>query len=142
MERERWTVGIWQAIPRLVVLHNHSIIGPSTLLYLSHPFAYKLTRSNIFYFTLPLAVLPACCHCLVYFNMDLVWDFLYKVTSFLRGEGMSSDESGQEGLGPPYYVRIREWQSRELLPYLQMVDQDRKQVNCYGNNRPGKAARE
>ena len=64
-------VGIWQAIPHLVVLRNRTIIGPSTLLYLSHLFAYELTRSNIFYFALPLAVLPACCHCLVYFNILL-----------------------------------------------------------------------
>ena len=63
----RRSVGIWQAIPCLVVLCNCSIIA-STLLYFSHPFAYELTRSNIFYFALPLAVLPACCHCLVYFN--------------------------------------------------------------------------
>ena len=62
-------VGIWQAIPRLVVLCNRTIIGPSTLLYLFHLFAYEFTRSNVFYFALPLAVLPACCHCLVYFNI-------------------------------------------------------------------------
>ena len=49
-------VGIWQAIPCLVVLRNRTIIGPSTLLYLFHPFAYELTRSNVFYFALPLAV--------------------------------------------------------------------------------------
>ena len=74
--------------------------------------------------------------------MDSVWDFLYKVTRFLHSEGMSSDESGQEGLGPPNYIRIREWQSRELIPYLQMIDRDRKRVNGYGNNRPGKAPRQ
>ena len=75
-------------------------------------------------------------------EVDPVWDFLYKVTSFLHSKGMSSDESGQEGSGPPYYIRIREWQSRELIPYLQMIDQDRKWANAYGNNRPGKAPRE
>ena len=63
-------VGIWQAIPCLVVLCNRSIIRPLTLLYLSHPFAYELTRSNVFYFALPLAVLPACCYCLIYFNTN------------------------------------------------------------------------
>jgi len=57
-------------------------------------------------------------------EVDPVWDFLFKATRFLRCEGMSSDESGQEGLGPPYYVRIREWRSRE------------------GNIRPGNSARE
>ena len=72
-------------------------------------------------------------------EVDPVWDFLYKVTSFLCSKGMSSNESGQKGLGPPYYIRIREWKSRELIPYLQMIDQDRKQVNAYRNNRPGKA---
>ena len=70
-------VGIWQAIPRLVVLRNRSIIGSSTLLYLSHPFAYELTRSNVFYFALPLAVLPAYCHCLVYFNNMGIVDYSY-----------------------------------------------------------------
>src|SRR5271168_4871142 len=75
-------------------------------------------------------------------EVDPVWDFLYKVTSFLHSEGMSSDESDQEGSGPPYYIRIREWRSRELIPYLQMIDRDRKRVNGYRNNRPGKAPRE
>ena len=68
-------------------------------------------------------------------EVDLVWDFLYKVISFLCGKDMSSDKSGQEGWGSPYYIRIREWQSRELLLYLQIADQDRKWVNCYRNNK-------
>jgi len=75
-------------------------------------------------------------------EVDPVWDFLFKATRFLRCEGMSSDESGQEGLGPPYYVRAREWRSRELLPYLQLIDKDRSQTNAYGNIRPGNPARE
>ena len=72
-------------------------------------------------------------------EVDPVWDSLYKVTSFLCSEGMSSNESDQEGSNPSYYIRIREWQSRELIPYLQTIDQDRKRVNGYRNNRPGKA---
>ena len=72
-------------------------------------------------------------------EVDPVWDFLYKVTSFLCSEGMSSDESDQEGSNPSYYIRLREWWSRELIPYLQTIDRDRKCVNGYGNNRPGKA---
>jgi hypothetical protein len=75
-------------------------------------------------------------------KVDSVWDFLYQVTRFLRTEGMSSDESGQEGSGPPYYIKTREWRSRELLPYLQMIDRDRKRINAYGNNRPGNPPRE
>ena len=42
-------------------------------------------------------------------ELDPVWDFLYKVTSFLCSEGMSSDESDQEGSNPSYYIRLREW---------------------------------
>ena len=42
-------------------------------------------------------------------EVDPVWDFLYNVTSFLCSEGMSSNKSGQEGLNPSYYIRIREW---------------------------------
>ena len=38
---------------------------------------------------------------------DLVWDFLYMASRLLCSEGMSSDESGQEGLGPPYYIKTR-----------------------------------
>ena len=50
---------------------------------------------------------------------------------------MSSDESGDEGSGPPYYIRTREWQNKDLIPYFQMIDQDKKQTNAYGNIRPG-----
>jgi hypothetical protein len=75
-------------------------------------------------------------------EVDPVWDFLFKATRLLRCEGMSSDESGQEGLGPPYYVRAREWRSRKLIPYLQLIDKDRSQTNAYGNIRPGNPARE
>jgi hypothetical protein len=75
-------------------------------------------------------------------EVDTVWDFLFKTTRLLRCEGMSSDESGQEGLGPPYYIRTREWRSRELIPYLQLIDKDRRQTNAYGNSRSGNPARE
>jgi hypothetical protein len=74
--------------------------------------------------------------------VDQIWDFLYKVATFLRSEGTSSDESGQEGSGPPYYIKTREWRSKELLPYLQMIDRHRRRTNAYGNNRAGNAARE
>ena len=75
-------------------------------------------------------------------EVDSVWEFLYKVTSFLCSKGMNSDKSGQEGSGPPHYIRTRELQSKELILYLQMIDWDRKHVNGYGNNRPGKATQE
>jgi hypothetical protein len=55
---------------------------------------------------------------------------------------MSSDESGQEGSGPPYYVKTREWRSKDLTPYLQMIDRDKKRTNAYGNTRPGNPPRE
>jgi hypothetical protein len=42
-------------------------------------------------------------------EVDTVWDFLFKTTRLLRCESMSSDESGQEGLGPLYYIRTRKW---------------------------------
>jgi hypothetical protein len=75
-------------------------------------------------------------------TVDPVWDFLYKTTRLLRSEGMSSDESGQEGSGPPYYVKTREWRSKDLTPYLQMIDRDKKRTNAYGNTRPGNPPRE
>lgn len=75
-------------------------------------------------------------------TVDPVWDFLYQATRSLHSEGMSSDESGQEGSGPRYYIRIREWRSRALIPYLQLIDRDRRRVNGYGNNRPGRPARD
>src|SRR5271156_4863103 len=75
-------------------------------------------------------------------DVDPVWDFLYNTTTLLGSEGMSSDESTHESSGPPFYVRTREWRSRALLPYLQIIDRDRKRVNGYGNNRPGNSARE
>ena len=68
---------------------------------------------------------------------DPVWDFLYAATRLLRSEGMSSDESGQEGSGPPYYIKTRDWRSEDLIPYLQMIDRDKPQINTYGNKRPG-----
>ena len=75
-------------------------------------------------------------------EVDPVWDFLYNATTLLGSEGMSSDDSANEGSGPPFYVRTREWRSRELLPYLQIIDRDRKRTNAYGNNRSGNPARE
>jgi hypothetical protein len=74
--------------------------------------------------------------------VDPVWDFLYKTTRLLRSEGMSSDESGQEGLGPPYYIKARDWRNRDLIPYLQMIDRDKTRTNAYGNNRAGNPPRE
>ncbi|KAF8805354.1 hypothetical protein BYT27DRAFT_7213264 [Phlegmacium glaucopus] len=59
-------------------------------------------------------------------RVDPVWDFLYNATKLLPCKGMSSDESGQEGWGSPYYIRAREWQNRELIL----------------NNRPGNPPRE
>jgi len=73
---------------------------------------------------------------------DPVWDFLYAATRLLRSEGMSSDESGQEGSGPPYYIKTRDWRNRDLIPYLQMIDRDKPRTNAYGNNRPGNRPRE
>ena len=55
---------------------------------------------------------------------------------------MSSDESGQEGSGPPYYIKTREWRNRNLIPYLQMIDREKKRTNAYGNNRAGNPPRE
>ena len=55
---------------------------------------------------------------------------------------MSSDESGEEGSGPPYYIKKREWRNKDLIPYLQMIDRDKKQTNAYGNNRAGNPPRE
>jgi hypothetical protein len=75
-------------------------------------------------------------------EVDTVWDFLFKTTRLLHCEGMSSDRSGQEGLGPPYYIRTREWRSRELISYLQLTDKDRRQTNAYGNSRSGNPAQE
>jgi hypothetical protein len=73
---------------------------------------------------------------------DPVWDFLYATTRLLRSEGMSSDESGQEGSGPPYYIKTRDWRNKDLIPYLQMIDRDKPRINAYGNNRPGNHPRE
>lgn len=75
-------------------------------------------------------------------KVDPVWDFLFKAIGILGREGMSSDESGGEGSGPPYYIRVREWRSRELIPYLQMIDREKRQTNAYGNRRSGNTARE
>jgi hypothetical protein len=73
---------------------------------------------------------------------DPVWDFLFAATRLLRSEGMSSDESGQEGSGPPYYIKTRDWRSTDLIPYLQMIDRDKPRINAYGNKRPGNRPRE
>jgi hypothetical protein len=75
-------------------------------------------------------------------KVDPVWNFLFKAIRILGREGMSSDESGGEGSGPPYYIRVREWRSRELIPYLQMIDREKRQTNAYGNRRSGNTARE
>jgi hypothetical protein len=74
--------------------------------------------------------------------VDPAWDFLYTTTRLLRSEGMSSDESGQEGSGPPYYVKTRDWRNEDLIPYLQMIDRDKPRTNTYGNKRPGNPPRE
>lgn len=55
---------------------------------------------------------------------------------------MSSDESEQEGSGAPYYIKTRDWRNRDLIPYLQMIDRDRKRTNAYGNKRAGNPPRE
>lgn len=75
-------------------------------------------------------------------TVDPLWDFIYKTTRLLRSEGVSSDESGQEGSGPPYYIKAREWRNRDLIPYLKMIDRERKRTNAYGNIRAGNPPRE
>ena len=56
---------------------------------------------------------------------DPVWDFLYTATRLLHSEGMSSDESVQEGSGAPYYIKIRDWWNQDLILYFHMIDQDK-----------------
>jgi hypothetical protein len=74
--------------------------------------------------------------------VDPVWDFLFAATRLLRSEGMSSDESGQEGSGPLYYIKTRDWRNKDLIPYLQMIDRDKPRINAYGNKRPGNPPRD
>lgn len=54
---------------------------------------------------------------------------------------MSSDESDHEGGQPKYWVKIRQWRSKELNKYLQQIDLNSNQTNVYGQILPGNPAR-
>jgi hypothetical protein len=53
----------------------------------------------------------------------------------LHQEGMSSDESNHEDGQSKYWVKTRQWGSRELNQYLQRIDLNVNQTNAYGNPR-------
>lgn len=59
----------------------------------------------------------------------------------LHQEGMSSDESEQEGGLTTYWVKTREWRSTELIKYLHQIDLDANGTNAYGKARPGNPQR-
>lgn len=74
-------------------------------------------------------------------TIDEAWKFLNDLVIMLHQEGMSSDESDNEGSQPKYWVKIRQWRSKELNQYLQQIDLDANQTNAYGNIRPGNPVR-
>lgn len=58
----------------------------------------------------------------------------------LTTEGMSSDESGLEER--KYTIRIRQWRSAALIPYLEIIDRDMNKKNGLGKPIPGNPARQ
>lgn len=76
-------------------------------------------------------------------EVDPVWKFLYLVASSLGQGGTSSDESSVETGGRrKYIINLVDWRSKELIPYLQLIDRDFNRLNRYGNARPGNPCRE
>lgn len=59
----------------------------------------------------------------------------------LHPEGMSSDESDNEGGQPSYWVKTRQWRSKELNRYLQQIDRDTNRTTIYGSILPGNPPR-
>lgn len=56
----------------------------------------------------------------------------------LGPEGMSSDDSGDEGFKSRVFtVRSREWRSAYLLKLLRFLDEHHDGLNCNGNRSPG-----
>ena len=55
----------------------------------------------------------------------------------LHQEGMSSDESNNEGSESKYWVKTWQWRSRDLNQYLHRIDLDANRTTVYGHARPG-----
>ena len=76
-------------------------------------------------------------------NRDESWSFLHRLMTTLGRDGMSSDETeveDQHGYRRPYKkcrVKRRAWRSKQLEPYMKMVDRECNRKNVYGNDRPG-----
>jgi hypothetical protein len=75
-------------------------------------------------------------------TIDEAWDFLYKLVTMLHQEGMSSDESDNEGGESKYWVKTRQWRSRDLNRYLHRIDLDANRTTVYGHARPGNPPRQ
>jgi hypothetical protein len=76
---------------------------------------------------------------------DDVWHFLWLVASQLDLGGMSSDESDNDDAPSSRktcIIKSVPWRNEELIPYLQMIDNDYNRLNCHGNRRSGNPFRD
>ena len=58
---------------------------------------------------------------------------------------MSSDESSNEDLNSSRkacFIKLVPWRNEELIPYLQLIDNDFNRLNRYGNRKPGNPFRD
>lgn len=73
---------------------------------------------------------------------DVLWTFLTKVIASLGTGGMSEDESSvEEPTERRFVVRIMDWRSAKLLPYLQVIDKARQPMNIFDKFPSGNAPR-
>ena len=73
---------------------------------------------------------------------DVLWTFVAKVVASLGTGGMSEDESSAEDPNErKFVIRIMDWRSARLLPYIQVVDRARKLTNIFSKFSAGNMPR-
>ena len=77
---------------------------------------------------------------LAYFNV--LWTFVAKFVASLGTRGMSKDESSVEDPKEhKFVIRIIDWHSARLLPYIQVINRARKLTNIFGKISAGNMSR-
>lgn len=77
---------------------------------------------------------------------DIFWTFLANMIASLGLGGMSEDDSGDENSRNrnrerTFVVRILDWRSDRLEPYLDHIDYAKQPINAFGRLTPGNVPR-
>lgn len=78
---------------------------------------------------------------------DVFWTFLANTITSLGLGGMSEDDSGDEisrnhNRERRFVVRILDWRSERLEPYLDHLDRAKQPINAFGKLTPGNVPRQ